>query len=94
MTTPFRGKLRIRHFEIVLSIADYGSLSKAAGKLQLTLSGLSRAITDIEEFVAGSQAGIDQVRQHRDALPIDRRMEVSHRIGQLANRADMVDGCY
>lgn len=53
MATPFRGKLRIRHFEIVLAIADFGSLSKAAGKLHLTQSGLSRAITEIEEIVGG-----------------------------------------
>jgi len=53
MTTPFRGKLRIRHFEIVLAIADFGSLSKAAVKLHLTQSGLSRAITEIEEIVGG-----------------------------------------
>lgn len=53
MPTPFRGKLRIRHFEIVLAIADFGSLSKAAGKLHLTQSGLSRAITEIEEMVGG-----------------------------------------
>lgn len=53
MTTPFRGKLRIRHFEIVLAIANFGSLSKAAGQLHLTQSGLSRAITEIEELVGG-----------------------------------------
>lgn len=53
MPTPFKGKLRIRHFEIVLAIADFGSLSKAAGKLHLTQSGLSRAITEIEEIVGG-----------------------------------------
>lgn len=53
MPTPFKGKLRIRHFEIVLAIADFGSLSKAAGKLHLTQSGLSRAITEIEEVVGG-----------------------------------------
>lgn len=51
--TPFQGKLRIRHLEVVLAIADYGSLSKAAGRLTLTQSGLSRAITEIEEIVGG-----------------------------------------
>ena len=51
--TPFLGKLRIRHFEIVLAIAEHGSLAKAAGQLHLTQSGLSRAITEIEEIVRG-----------------------------------------
>jgi DNA-binding transcriptional LysR family regulator len=51
--TPFRGRLRIRHLEIVLAIADFGSLSKASVQLDLTQSGLSRAITEIEEIVGG-----------------------------------------
>ena len=50
---PFLGKLRIRHFEIVLAIAEFGSLAKAAGQLHLTQSGLSRMIMDIEEVVRG-----------------------------------------
>lgn len=51
--TPFRGKLRIRHLEIVLMVADQGSLSKAASQLNMTQSGLSRAIAEIEECVDG-----------------------------------------
>lgn len=51
--TPFQGKLRIRHLEVVLAITDFGSLSQAAGKLHMTQSGLSRAITEIEEIVGG-----------------------------------------
>lgn len=51
--TPFQGKLRIRHLETVLAIADFGSLSKAATQLHLTPSGLSRAITEIEEIIGG-----------------------------------------
>lgn len=51
--TPFQGKLRIRHLEIVLAIADFGSLSKAAVQLHFTQSGLSRAITEIEEILGG-----------------------------------------
>jgi DNA-binding transcriptional LysR family regulator len=51
--TPFRGKLRIRHLEIVLMVADQGGLSKAASQLNMTQSGLSRAIAEIEECVDG-----------------------------------------
>lgn len=51
--SPFQGKLRIRHLEAVLAIADFGSLSKAAGKLHLTASGLSRVMTEVEEIVGG-----------------------------------------
>ncbi|HCW20375.1 LysR family transcriptional regulator [Achromobacter sp.] len=49
--TPFRGKLRIRHLEIVLTVAEQGNLSKAAAQLHSTQSGLSRAIAEIEELV-------------------------------------------
>ncbi|OZI73792.1 LysR family transcriptional regulator [Bordetella genomosp. 2] len=49
--TPFRGKLRIRHLEIVLAVAELGNLSKAAAQLHSTQSGLSRAIAEIEELV-------------------------------------------
>lgn len=51
--TPFQGKLRSRHLEIVLAIVEYGSLSKAALQMHMTQSGLSRAITEIEEVVGG-----------------------------------------
>lgn len=51
--TPFQGKLRIRHLEIALSVADLGNLSKAAIQLGMTQSGLSRAIVDMEECVGG-----------------------------------------
>jgi len=51
--TPFQGKLRIRHLEIVLAVAELGNLSKAAEHLDMTQSGLSRAIVDIEDCVGG-----------------------------------------
>lgn len=51
--TPFQGKLRIRHLEIVLTVSECGSLSKAAAQLRMTQSGLSRAITEIEELAGG-----------------------------------------
>ena len=46
--TPFKGKLRTRHLEIVLTVAELGNLSKAAAQLHSTQSGLSRAIAEIE----------------------------------------------
>ncbi len=49
--TPFKGKLRTRHLEIVLTVAELGNLSKAATQLHSTQSGLSRAIAEIEELV-------------------------------------------
>lgn len=51
--TPFNGKLRIRHLEIILAVADQGTLSKAAEQLDVTQSGLSRAIVEIEEAAGG-----------------------------------------
>ena len=49
--TPYKGKLRTRHLEIVLTVAELGNLSKAAAQLHSTQSGLSRAIAEIEELV-------------------------------------------
>lgn len=51
--TPFRGRLRIRHLEIVLQVTEHGNLSKAASVLHMTQSGLSRAMTEIEEIAGG-----------------------------------------
>lgn len=42
----FQGKLKIRHLEVVLAVADCGNLSRAATQLGLTQSGLARARTD------------------------------------------------
>lgn len=51
--TPFRGKLKTRHLETVLMVAELGNLSKAATQLQSTQPGLSRAIAEIEELAGG-----------------------------------------
>ena len=51
--TPFQGKLRIRHLEIMLLVTEFGNLSKAAVQLNMTQSGLSRAIVDMEECIGG-----------------------------------------
>ena len=49
--TPFKGKLRTRHLEIVLAVGDLGNLSKAAAQLHCTQSSLSRAVAEIEDLV-------------------------------------------
>ncbi len=49
--TPFRGKLRARHLEMVLAISQQGNLSRASELLNMTQSGLSRALTEVEEIV-------------------------------------------
>ncbi|MCK9507326.1 MAG: LysR family transcriptional regulator [Pigmentiphaga sp.] len=51
--TPFKGKLRTRHLEAMLAIADFGSLSKSAQHLHMTQSGLSRLLTELEEIAGG-----------------------------------------
>lgn len=50
----FRTRLRLRHLEIVRMVADRGNLTKAAKDLHMTQSGLSRAITEIEEIVGAA----------------------------------------
>ena len=37
---PFKGKLRVRHLEVVLLVAELGNLSKASAQLNTTQSGL------------------------------------------------------
>lgn len=51
--TPFHGKLRARHLEVILSVSDLGNLSRAAEQLHMTQSGLSRAVAEVEEMVGG-----------------------------------------
>lgn len=51
--TPFKGKLKIRHLEVILAIAESGSLSKAAQQLHSTQSVISRSLAEIEEILAG-----------------------------------------
>lgn len=51
--TSFQGKLKIRHLEVVLAVADCGNLSRAATQLSMTQSGLSRAVAEIEEIAGG-----------------------------------------
>lgn len=51
--TPFQGKLRARHLEVILSVSDLGNLSRAADQMHMTQSGLSRAVAEVEEIVGG-----------------------------------------
>lgn len=51
--TPFSGRLRARHLEVILSVADLGNLTRAAEQLDMTQSGLSRAVAEVEEIVGG-----------------------------------------
>lgn len=51
--TPFRGKLRARHLEVVVAVSELGNLSRAAEQLHMTQSGLSRAVAEVEEIVEG-----------------------------------------
>ncbi|MBP0623690.1 LysR family transcriptional regulator [Cupriavidus consociatus] len=51
--TPFHGKLRARHLEVILSVSDLGNLSRAADQMHMTQSGLSRAVAEVEEIVGG-----------------------------------------
>jgi len=56
--TPFQGKLRIRHLEIVLAVAGFGTLSKAAVQLNMTQPGLSRALAFLRELCRGVLSSI------------------------------------
>lgn len=43
-----RSRLKLRDIQMLLTVAEHGSMAKAAGELNMTQSGVSRAIADLE----------------------------------------------
>ncbi|HYG42382.1 MAG TPA: LysR family transcriptional regulator [Bordetella sp.] len=104
--TPFRGKLRIRHLEIVLTVAELGNLSKAATQLHSTQSGLSRAIAEIEEVVGArlfertakgttcTLLGAAMCRHARQMLSDFRKAEVDLAAVLRGEEGSLTVGCF
>src|SRR5215470_18392482 len=46
-----RHRLKLRHLEIVLAVAEAGSMAKAATRLAISQPAISRAIADAEEML-------------------------------------------
>jgi len=104
--TPFRGKLRIRHLEIVLTVAELGNLSKAAAQLHSTQSGLSRAIAEIEELVGArlfertakgttcTPLGVAMCRHARQLLTGFRKAETDLAAVSRGDEGSLTVGCF
>src|SRR5262245_59831781 len=48
---PLRSRLKIRHVQIVLAIADMGNLLRAAQLLNISQPAMSKALAEVEEVV-------------------------------------------
>lgn len=104
--TPFRGKLRIRHLEIVLTVAELGNLSKAAAQLHSTQSALSRAIAEIEELVGArlfertakgtscTALGVAMCRHARQLLTGLRKAETDLAAVSRGDEGSLTVGCF
>ena len=46
-----RRRLKLRHLEILLAVADTGSMAKAATRLAITQPAISRALADAEQML-------------------------------------------
>lgn len=104
--TPFKGKLRVRHLEIVLAVAELGNLSRAAAQLQTSQPSLSRAIAEIEELVGarlfertakGSHCtplGLAMCRHARQLLIDFRKAEVDMAALLRGDQSSLTVGCF
>lgn len=103
---PFKGKLRVKHLEIVLTVAELGNLSKAAVQLNTTQSGLSRAIAEIEDIVGArlfertakgtvcTPLGMAMCRHARQLLVDFRRAEVELAAVSRGDEGSLTVGCF
>ncbi|OZI29163.1 LysR family transcriptional regulator [Bordetella genomosp. 1] len=104
--TPFKGKLRTRHLEIVLAVADLGNLSKAATQLHSTQSALSRAIAEIEDLVGArlfertakgttcTPLGLAMCRHARQLLSSYRKAEIDLAALARGEAGSLTVGCF
>lgn len=104
--TPFKGKLRIRHLEIILMVSELGNLSRAAVQLNSTQSGLSRAIAEIEELLGArlfertakgttcTPLGLAMCRHARQLLSDFRKAEVDLAAVSRGDEGSLTVGCF
>lgn len=65
-------QMNIRHLEHFLAVAETGSFSRAAEKLHLTQSALSRSIQSLEAEVGGKL--LDRIGKRNEVTPLGRQM--------------------
>ena len=60
--------MNIKHLEHLLALADIGSFSRAAEKLFITQSALSRSIQSLEEDLGGKV--LDRIGKRNELTPL------------------------
>ena len=67
-----RSRLKLRDIRLLLAVAEHGSMASAAGELNMTQSGVSRAIADLEHTLGVSL--FDRTAQGVEPTPAGRAM--------------------
>lgn len=67
-----RSRLKLRDIRMLLAVAEHGSMARAAGELNITQSGVSRAIADLEHALGVSL--FDRTAQGVEPTPAGRAM--------------------
>jgi DNA-binding transcriptional LysR family regulator len=85
--------MNLRHLEHWLALADTGSFSRAAEKLHITQSALSRSIQSLEEELGG--ALVDRIGKRNELTPLgqsvlERARRIVHEASELKQGAALL----
>ena len=85
--------MNLRHLEHLLALADVGSFSRAAEKLHITQSALSRSIQSLEEELGGPL--VDRIGKRNELTPLgqvvlERARRVVHEAAELKQGAKVL----
>ena len=87
--------MNLRHLEHWLALADTGSFSRAAEKLHITQSALSRSIQALEEELGGPL--VDRIGKRNELTPLgrsvlERARRIVHEAAELKQGAAVLQG--
>lgn len=87
--------MNIKHLEHLLALADTGSFSRAAEKLFITQSALSRSIQSLEEDLEGKV--LDRIGKRNELTPlgldvVSRARHIVHDAAELRQSAKLLQG--
>ena len=84
--------MNLRHLEHWLALAETGSFSRAAEKLHITQSALSRSIQALEEELGGPL--VDRIGKRNELTPLGRSvLERARRIVHEASELKLGAAC-